>query len=248
MIGHIEIKVLSITDDTLEFMFYFESERSSERSERSEHTTSLYMGFSNDIYTILRNPERTANLFRRILQSEIPSLAIDCVDIELNESYLNDECISLRVGFIPICTNSLESFVSKASCLCQDSNEGCSQCTIQFSLNAEASDQPQDVYSSQLISQNPSVQCMPNILITRLAVGESLKMRAFAKKYVGREHTKWSPVCGVIFNQQDNGYKFTVETIKSVPTMYILQAGASILQNNLKLGNDIKISHCVEVE
>ena len=80
---------------------------------------------------------------------------------------------------------------------------------------------------------------MPNILITRLAVGESLKMRAFAKKYVGREHTKWSPVCGVIFNQQDNGYKFTVETIKSVPTMYILQAGASILQNNLKLAKTL---------
>jgi len=239
MSGTVNIKVLSKTSNTLEFLFSSKLSKqcieSMKENKQLSNTLSYFRGFCTDIPN---TPLKVANMFRKILQSEIPTLAIDSVDIQINESCLNDESIALRIGLIPLCMDSSDKFILKGSCSCTDE---CSQCCVQFTLEVPPKNEVQDVNSSQLISQDPSIVCMPNILITRLDPGKTLKISAVAKKSTCHEHAKWSPVCIVLFEPQDTDYKFYVETNESLPVMYILQTGAQILQNKLKLNTPIKI-------
>ena len=51
-----------------------------------------------------------ANALRRIMLSEVPTLAIDMVDMQINNSVLNDEFIAHRLGLIPIVSKSVDDF------------------------------------------------------------------------------------------------------------------------------------------
>jgi DNA-directed RNA polymerase II subunit RPB3 len=46
-----------------------------------------------------------ANALRRIMISEVPTLSIDLVSIEINTSLMNDEFLSHRLGLIPLNSN-----------------------------------------------------------------------------------------------------------------------------------------------
>eukprot|EP01119_Soliformovum_irregulare_P006934 TRINITY_DN19344_c0_g1_i1.p1 TRINITY_DN19344_c0_g1~~TRINITY_DN19344_c0_g1_i1.p1 ORF type:complete len:303 (-),score=64.91 TRINITY_DN19344_c0_g1_i1:102-1010(-) len=147
-----------------------------------------------------------ANALRRIMIAEVPTMAIDLVEIEDNSSVLHDEFISHRLGLIPLSSHQMKKFHYTRDCSCQ---VNCENCSVEFSLNVSCmDDSARDVTSLDLISRSHDVQPVHNdehsrgaqgILIVKLRRGQGIRVRAIAKKGTGKEHAKWSPVATVTF-------------------------------------------------
>jgi len=116
-----------------------------------------------------------ANALRRSMITEVPSLAIDDINIYENTSVLFDEVIALRLGLIPLKTD-LNSYVLRSECKCE---EGCPRCQVSLMLSAEG---PKTVYSGDLQSKKD----------------QKLVLEAIARLGKGKDHVKWQPVvaCG----------------------------------------------------
>jgi len=143
-----------------------------------------------------------ANSLRRIMISEVPTMAIDLVEFENNTSVLSDEFIAHRLGMIPL--NSTESsrinYTRECSCF-----QYCTECSVQLSLNVRCNDVNIDVTSKDLISAHDSIvpavfgENDTGVLIVKLKKGQEIKVNCIAKKGIAKEHAKWSPCAGVPF-------------------------------------------------
>jgi DNA-directed RNA polymerase subunit D len=129
-----------------------------------------------------------ANMLRKTIIDEVPTMAIEDVEIRKNSSVLYDEMIAHRIGLIPIVTD-LSAYVLPADCTCK--GEGCSKCQLQFSLKAKG---PGYVYASEIKSKDPKViPVYPKTPIVKLIKGQTLEFEAVAVLGKSAEHAKWSP-------------------------------------------------------
>src|SRR5206468_2820397 len=111
-----------------------------------------------------------ANALRRIMISEIPVMAIDDVMILENNSVMYDEILAHRLGLVPVTTDG--SYNLPEECTCK-SELGCEKCRASFSLEIEASEPIEVVYSSQLKPENPKVNPVSDkISIVKLTAGQ----------------------------------------------------------------------------
>jgi DNA-directed RNA polymerase subunit D len=134
-----------------------------------------------------------ANMFRRAMISEVPTLAIEDVRIYDNTSVLFDEMLAHRLGLIPLRTD-LKVYKPRSECTCEGA--GCSACTATYTLSVEG---PKTVTSSDLIPQDPdAAPAEANIPIIDLAEDQKIVLEAQATVGTGKEHAKWqaTTACG----------------------------------------------------
>ena len=126
-----------------------------------------------------------ANALRRVMVSEVPTLAVEWVDFHDNTSALFDEIVAHRIGLLPIKFNP-DKFNFNTKCTCKD--KGCPSCQVVFVLNKEG---PCTVYSGDMKSSNANVKVTdPGFVIVELLKGQKLKFEAVAHLGIGKEHMK----------------------------------------------------------
>ena len=150
-----------------------------------------------------------ANSLRRIMISEVPTISIDLVSIEINSSLINDEFLSHRLGLIPLKSSYVKKIKYTRECECDNY---CSKCSSVFKLDIRSENPNTTVYSTDLQSLDQNDDQLGNrvypihdsgsglkfssipIILARLKTGQHIKLTAVAKKGIGLEHSKWSPV------------------------------------------------------
>lgn len=127
-----------------------------------------------------------ANAIRRILISETPSVAIHDVVIRENDTIFPDEYVAHRLGLVPI----------RVDPDVLDNND-----KLKFELKKknETSEvievYSRDIHWIPLENQDEiDLHMEPDILICKLAPGNTIDMELYAEKGVGMTHAKWSPV------------------------------------------------------
>ncbi|MDD3246616.1 MAG: DNA-directed RNA polymerase subunit D [Methanosarcina sp.] len=134
-----------------------------------------------------------ANGIRRAMVADVPTLAIEYVNLYDNTSILYDEQLALRLSLIPLVTD-IETYRPQAECDCE--GVGCPACEVSLTLSAEG---PGIVHSSDLISADPKIQpADPNVPIVELKKGQKLVLEAIAHMGYGRDSARWQAgvACG----------------------------------------------------
>ena len=175
-----------------------------------------------------------ANALRRIMISEVPIMAIDDVMILENNSVMYDEILAHRLGLVPITTD--QSYNLPEVCSCK-SELGCEKCRASLSLEIEASEASEVVYSSQLKPENPEVRPVSDkIPIVKLTQGQRIKLEAYARLGRGRVHAKWQPVSAATYSYdpKTRTFNFLVESTGTLPPeKLVLDAARIISQKTL---------------
>lgn len=97
----------------------------------------LYKDLNTLKFELYNTDLTVANALRRVIISEVPTMAIDLVEISENTSALHDEFLAHRCGLIPLVSEAVDEFNFKEQCPCQLGN--CEKCTVTFELEIDSS-------------------------------------------------------------------------------------------------------------
>ena len=148
-----------------------------------------------------------ANSLRRVIISEVPTMAIDMVQVSENTSPLFDEFVVHRLGLVPLTSEDIDSYNFPLKCNCK---EGCEKCKVDFDIIVKCDEHRKedtiDVTADDITPKNKDCKVKPvkyedPIVITKLKKGQSINMTLTAKKGIGKTHAKWSPVCTCVMKQ-----------------------------------------------
>lgn len=143
-----------------------------------------------------------ANALRRIMIAEIPTMAIEDVDLYQNTSVIPDEVLAHRLGLVPVKANpDLFKFKAPEETPAAD-NSILFKLLVKCVKLPDGSVQGSSVYSSDLIwhplpgQEKWQIEVVhKDILLAKLGPGQEIEADLWCEKGIGATHTKWSPVC-----------------------------------------------------
>lgn len=155
-------------------------------------------------FTLSNSNASMANAIRRIILAEVPTLAIDIVNVYENTSAFHDEFLAHRLGLIPIDSTNVNEYEFREKCQCK---ETCPQCTIEYTIEVTCNNSNSmqiTHFDIEAVDQNPNVPMpVPNrqldrnmdnaIPIVTLAKNQTLHLKLVATKGIGKMHAKWIP-------------------------------------------------------
>lgn len=169
-----------------------------------------------------------ANALRRIMMTEVPTMAIEFVDFKKNDSALPDEILANRLGQIPLKFDK-KAYDLPEECKCE--GKGCSRCQVELVLKEKG---PKVVYSGDLKSKAKDVApVFDNIPIVELFEDEELQFEAIAQLGLGRQHIKWQAAV-VGYNYEDDKFVFNVESVCGLTPEEVVLSAAEILEKKMK--------------
>jgi len=162
-----------------------------------------------------------ANELRRIMTSEVPTMAIENVDFKKNDSSLPDELVANRLGQIPL-TFDRQAYNMNENCEnCK--GKGCSRCQVELVLKKKGAGV---VYSGDLKSKAKDVQpVFDRIPIVELFdPTDEIQFEAIAQLGSGRTHAKWQAAL-VGYKYDGSNFTFNVESVSGLsPEEIVLSA------------------------
>lgn len=168
---------------------------------------------------------------RKVLMSEIETMAIDIVSVHTNSSALPDESIVMRLGLLPIICNDLDSYTNCEECECK--NEGCNNCGVSFSLNVVGDGRMKKTITSEdvtISNKNFHIIKGPPFTLFYLRNDEAVELEGQILKGKGSIHSKWNPVSSVTFKRLDNNsHRFHFESIGTLNNAQILEKALKVL-------------------
>jgi DNA-directed RNA polymerase subunit D len=162
------------------------------------------------------------NAIRRTLISDTPKMAIDTVRFEMgtieqdgevweSNGPLPDEVVAQRLAMIPIPTKHDEFHFQDSCPSCAElvvEDRGCPLCTMIYTCKAFGSEGGRTVTAGDMsfLGAGGSIsEKYHSIPITKLSRGQMIEFYATAIMGRGRDHAKWSPVCGTSFSSRQAG-------------------------------------------
>jgi DNA-directed RNA polymerase II subunit RPB3 len=145
--------------------------------------------------------------------SEVPTMAIDVVEVLDNTSVLPDEFICHRLGLIPLNSKNCVDIQSSRDCDCDGY---CELCSVVLTLNAKCTgNEIMKVFARDLVVSDgrPNEEIGTPVItdpegqgsvIVKLRRGQSINMRCIAKKGIAKEHAKWAPSAAIGFEYDPN--------------------------------------------
>ncbi|XP_034833707.1 DNA-directed RNA polymerases I and III subunit RPAC1 [Maniola hyperantus] len=162
-----------------------------------------------------------ANAFRRLMLSEVPSMAIEKVMIKNNTSIIQDEVLAHRLGLIPLKADPrLFEYRADDATELFDTDYAEEFSTLEYTLKIKCTtnkSQPKDSFRAEDLYENHSVYSSSikwhpignqasvhketdvgpvhsDILISKMRPGHELDLHLVAVKGIGKDHAKFSPV------------------------------------------------------
>lgn len=157
------------------------------------------------VFTVDGVDTSMVNALRRICMVEVPTLAIETVEIYKNDARIFDEALAHRLGLVPLKTD-LDALVSREECECE---EHCSKCSVSLVLKGKG---PKTLYSGDLKSEDPNTKpVFETVPLVKLQEGEEIELVAIAQLGTGTEHAKWQPTTSCAYKYYPN---ITIDTEK----------------------------------
>lgn len=162
--------------------------------------------------------EAFINSMRRLVIEEVPTLAIEDLEIKENSSALYDEMLALRLGLCPIKTD-LKSYRLPTNK--DEVEERAASCTLQMALKVSKKGY---VYAESATSKDPKCKFVyPNMPITKLTSKQKVDLMMYAVMGQGKEHIKWSPGLAWFKNKASVSVKKDKDLVEKFQSKYPAQ-------------------------